>query len=69
MPKINNFLHDNHLGSPNLILLDVLKLLDVPKDASLACCDIFIRTALIFIVKEIDVVAGSRKLFSYKERP
>ena len=44
MPKMDAFLNENHWDSPTLILLNVLSLrnvLEMPKDPSLACWDLF----------------------------
>jgi len=48
---MDNFLCENHRGSPPLTLLtvlnllnvvDVLNVLDIPKDASLVCCPVWL---------------------------
>ena len=53
---MDNILHENHQGGPNLTLLNVLNALNVlnvlnilimPKDASLACWALFYATAQI----------------------
>ena len=44
IPKMGNFLFENHQGSPTLTLLNVLNVLNVlnmPKDASLSCWALF----------------------------
>ena len=42
MPKMDNFLDENHWDSPTLTLLNVLNVLNMPNDASLACWALFI---------------------------
>ena len=36
MPKMDNFLHESHQGDPNMTLLHVLNVLNIPKEAPLA---------------------------------
>ena len=46
MPKMDNFLYENHWGSPSLTLLNVFNVINVlkmPKDPSLACWALFVR--------------------------
>ena len=41
--KMDNFLNENQRGSPTLTLLNVLNVLNMPEDASLACWALFSR--------------------------
>ena len=61
MPKMDNFLHENHRGSPTLTLLkvlnvlnllNVLSVLNMPKDPALACWALFM--CLCISIKERD---------------
>ena len=64
MPKMVNFLDENHRGSPTLTSLNVLDVLDVlnmlsvlnmPKDASLACWALFYNATYKKWKKDSDV--------------